>query len=396
MRLIEDLEVAEATIDGESRVDLVLGGHDHQVICRLAGDNNVDPEVILQGKINDNVMKDGRVYLDTEGNVRIVKSGTDWKSYSIVRLMVDSNPNKKAVIRTSRVEQWTNITLDQAYNSFPKSPTMTTRLSSIYDRITRTVQRPLFHSRVPLDGRSSVIRSQETNLGNLLADAVRAFYGTDIAFVNSGGVRCDRIIEPTANGKNTVLTVKDMIDILPFDNPFVVKRVRGNHLLSALSNSLSDAHTDGRFLQLSGLRISASWHRPESHRLITAHCCARGSSGTAPIAPEQTYTVAMVSFIAAGFDGYVGLKDAETVVGEEGAMTDTGLLLKVLGYESGAKKDSVQEEKDDKSGRDDETDVAVARARAAIVSGYDPTDGLPIVGPAVDGRVEFQGDTLHL
>ncbi|KAL8735304.1 MAG: hypothetical protein Q9181_002844 [Wetmoreana brouardii] len=377
MRLIEDLEVANATMDGESRVDLVLGGHDHQVLCRLVGDNNVDPEVILQGKISDNVMKNGRVHPDIEGDVRIVKSGTDWKSYSIVRLMVDSNPNTKAVIKTSRVEQWTDITLDQAYNTFPKSPTMTTRLSSIYDRITKTVQHPLFHSRVPLDGRSSVIRSQETNLGNLVADAVRAFYETDIAFVNSGGVRCDRIIDPTANGENAVLTVKDMIGL-------------------ALSNSLSDAHTDGRFLQLSGLRISASWHRPENHRIITAHFCARGSSSTAPIAPEEMYTVAMVSFIAAGFDGYVGLKETETVVGEEGAMTDTGLLLRVLGYESEAKKDSVQEEEDDKSGGIDSTDVAVARAREAIVLGYDPADGLPIVGPVVDGRIDFQGDTPHL
>lgn len=88
---------------------------------------------------------------------------------------------------------------------------MVNTLSAIYDRIAKTVQHPLFHSKVPLDGRSSIIRSQETNLGNLLADAVRAFYNTDIAFVNSGGIRCDRTINPTSTTDKTVLTVKDMI-----------------------------------------------------------------------------------------------------------------------------------------------------------------------------------------
>ncbi|KAL8727196.1 MAG: hypothetical protein Q9166_006233, partial [cf. Caloplaca sp. 2 TL-2023] len=402
MRLIEDLDVANATMNGESRVDLVLGGHDHQVLCRLAGDTNVDPEAIMEGKLNDDIIEGGRVRPNVEGNVRIVKSGTDWRSYSIIRLMVDSSPDKKPEVKASRVEQWTDITLDQAYSSFPISHTMTTTLSSIYGRITKTVQHPLFHSRVPLDGRSSVIRSQETNLGNLIADAVREFYGTDIAIVNSGGIRCDRVIEPRANGETTALTVKDMIerisntfslvpDILPFDNPFVVKRVHGTHLLNALSNSLSNAHTDGRFLQLSGLRISASWHRPEHDRLITAHYCPRGSS-TTPIAPEQTYTVAMVSFIAAGFDGYSGFKAAETVVGEEGAMTDTGLLLRVLGYGDRA-EEAAREKK--KSGVDD-TDEGVARARGAIIVAYDPADGLPVVGPAVDGRIGFQGETAHL
>lgn len=88
---------------------------------------------------------------------------------------------------------------------------MSKALTSVYDQINTVVQHSLFHSKVPLDGRSSKIRSQETSLGNLLADAVKAFYDTDIALVNSGGIRCDRIIQPTINGQSKALTVKDMI-----------------------------------------------------------------------------------------------------------------------------------------------------------------------------------------
>ncbi|KAI4107728.1 MAG: hypothetical protein L6R37_001413 [Teloschistes peruensis] len=412
MRLVEDLEVADATVHGEARVDLLLGGHDHEVVCRFAGDTNVDPGVIIQGRKNGDVTSDGQVRVETEGEVRIVKSGTDWRSYSVIHLTLDRVHDDKAVLKASRVEQWTDITQDPAYHSLPRSPTMVTTLSSIYDRIAKTVQHPLFHSKVPLDGRSSIIRSQETNLGNLLADAVRAFYNTDIAFVNSGSIRCDRIINPTSTTDKIVLTVKDMIDIFPFDNPVIVKRLPGSALLRALPNSVSDAHTDGRFLQLSGLRITASWSCPEPHRLLTAHHVPYPSHSPIPISPSENYTVAMSSFIAAGFDGYVDMLDAESVVGEEGAMTDTGLLLDVLGYdksgatnesskteEEGGRKKSGAEQVDD---RDDTTNAGIARARAAIIWGYDSVDGLPIVNPITDGRITFRegsvggAETPHL
>ncbi|KAL8689151.1 MAG: hypothetical protein Q9218_005113 [Villophora microphyllina] len=166
-------------MEGESRVDLILGGHDHLVLCRLAGDINADPEVIFPDKVYGGI-----------------------------------------VIESKILEQWTDITQDPAYNSLPKSLAMTTTLSSVYARITEKVQHPHFHSKVPLDGRLSVVRSQETNLGNLLADAVRAFYGTDFAFVNSGGIRCDRLIQPTAyGGDSSGLTVKDMIGPLKHHSP---------------------------------------------------------------------------------------------------------------------------------------------------------------------------------
>lgn len=96
-------------------------------------------------------------------------------------------------------------------------------------------------------------------------------------------------------------------DIVPYDNFFVVKRIRGSTLLAALENSVGNAHTDGRFLQLSGLRVVANWRLPEGNRVLRAY--------NKPLAgPEQDidlerkYTVAMVSFIASGFrrchDGY--------------------------------------------------------------------------------------------
>lgn len=93
------------------------------------------------------------------------------------------------------------------------SPGIPSILASVHGSVIKAVSHPLLHTRVPLDGRSSIIRSRETNLGNMLADAVRAFYDTEISFVNSGGVRCDRIVEAT--NEHNALKAKDIIGESP-------------------------------------------------------------------------------------------------------------------------------------------------------------------------------------
>ena len=94
-----------------------------------------------------------------------------------------------------------------------------------------TIDKPLFHSAVHLDGRASVVRTGETNIGNMLADAVRAYYNTDIAFINSGSLRCDRIIDAG------VITVKDMISACRrwlSGSPWAVCPIKRRHRYPAL------------------------------------------------------------------------------------------------------------------------------------------------------------------
>jgi hypothetical protein len=71
---------------------LLLGGHDHDVIRRFAGDTDVKAENVEQGcKISD-VEVNGMVP-DAEGDIRLVKSGTDWRALSLIRLIVRRDGN---------------------------------------------------------------------------------------------------------------------------------------------------------------------------------------------------------------------------------------------------------------------------------------------------------------
>ena len=70
---------------------------------------------------------------------------------------------------------------------------------------------------VYLDGVRENVRTKETNLGNLSADAARAATGADIAFVNGGGIREDIQIGDITKGK--------VAAIFPFGNTIQVKKI---------------------------------------------------------------------------------------------------------------------------------------------------------------------------
>ena len=100
MRLTEDLAVSKATEHGDDRVDLLLGGHDHNVICRFTDDTDENPEVILQGLTNSEYVSTEGKTIKVEGDVRIVKSGTDWRSYSVAELVVKRKEDGGASLKT--------------------------------------------------------------------------------------------------------------------------------------------------------------------------------------------------------------------------------------------------------------------------------------------------------
>ncbi|KAG6373631.1 Metallo-dependent phosphatase-like protein [Boletus reticuloceps] len=350
MRHEEDIHLAKSC----ESIDLILGGHDH--------------ELAVHG-VNVKAMDD-----TFEGKIKLIKSGTDFRSYSSIKMWV-SRKHGEALLECIR-GGLTAFTLE---NDLPDDSGMHDILAELHARMADAVDMPLFHSAVPLDGRTSVVRTEETNVGNMLADAVRAYYNTDIAFINSGSLRCDRVIDAG------VITVKDMIGayhyILPFDNQFVVKRLRGRAIAEALENAAC-VIIDGRFFQVSGIAFNIDTQAPVGSRvhrvyLAPGHTCGAPTSSASkfPLDGDGEYTVSMVAFIAKGFDGYTLFKDVPTLIDEEGAMRDSSLLLQVFRR----KTHDIYER---------ESAASIDRARAAIILGGTP-DGLPFVSPSVQGRIRY-------
>ncbi|XP_064639871.1 mannosylglucosyl-3-phosphoglycerate phosphatase-like isoform X2 [Lineus longissimus] len=255
-------------------IDMILGGHDH--------DYHVE-------KVNDRW---------------IIKSGTDFQN--MTRVTVTFNPGEKPEVElekldvTSSIEEDADIKLivDKYMNLM--SEKMDTVLGS-FD--------------VELEGRFSKIRTQETNLGNFICDIMCAASSADLAILNSGTLRSDRI-HPRGEFR-----IKDLTAILPMLDPCVVIRVTGQQVLEALENGVSQypAH-EGRFPQVAGVSFGFDPMMTSGHRIDRKHVHIRGE----PLDLEKSYKLCTKSYLALGKDGYDCLKDSELLVDdEEGPLLST-------------------------------------------------------------------------
>ncbi|KAJ3180289.1 hypothetical protein HDU87_002168 [Geranomyces variabilis] len=146
MRLPED-QLVLATCPG---IDLVLGGHDHA------------PVVISNPAAASPCF--------------IVKSGMDFQHLSVVRMRVDCEVQPAVTVTVETHSGFGNTSLEE-------DPDLKTVVGQVASQMSTLIDRNLLRSDVNLEGRSMVVRTEETNLGNLFADILRAYYQCHIAFL---------------------------------------------------------------------------------------------------------------------------------------------------------------------------------------------------------------------
>ncbi len=83
------------------------------------------------------------------------------------------------------------------------------------------LERELGVINVPLEGRTNIIRTRETNLGNFLCDIIMCAVEIDCALLNSGSFRSDRV-HPVGPFK-----FKDLKDIVSFESELIVLSLTG-------------------------------------------------------------------------------------------------------------------------------------------------------------------------
>lgn len=169
-------------------------------------------------------------------------------------------------------------------------------------------------SAVALNGNRSDVRTSETNLGSLIADAVLNKTepdGSQIAIMNGGGIRTSIDTGP--------VTLGEVLEVLPFGNKVALVDITGAQVKAALENGVSQVETvQGRFPQVAGIRFTFTPNRPPGERILSLEI-ARGD-GFVPIDPAATYRVVTNDFMLGGGDGY-------SVFTEGTNKVDTGFLL---------------------------------------------------------------------
>lgn len=126
-----------------------------------------------------------------------------------------------------------------------------------------------------------VIRNNETNLGDLVADAYRDQTGADVGLVNGGGIR--------ATIKAGDITLNDLMSCHPFGNMLCMVKANGQQILDALEWSTHAVPDElGGYLHVSGLTY-------ELHTDIESSCTADEKGMFTGVAGEYRVKNVMVN-----------------------------------------------------------------------------------------------------
>ena len=153
-----------------------------------------------------------------------------------------------------------------------------------------------------------LVRRNESELGNLAADAFRWTAKSDIAIVNGGGLRADL---PAGD-----VTKRNTMAIFPFGNTLRVAEIKGATVREMLEHSVEYYPASfGGFLDVSGLTFSYDPSKPARHRVEKIFV------GGQPLDENKTYTIALADFQTSGGDDYTMLKGLK-IVGEYGTFDE--------------------------------------------------------------------------
>lgn len=188
----------------------------------------------------------------------------------------------------------------------------------------------------PADGKRK-IRSGETNLGDLTADAYRVQLGADIGLSNGGGIRTD--IKPGN------ITYNDTLAVFPFGNMGCVIEATGQKIKDALEMASRDYPEEcGGFLQVSGLTYTIDTSVKSSVRLddkgnfISVDGPYRVKDimvNGGPIDLNRTYTVASHNYmLKSGGDGMTMFSGCNVI--KDDVMVDVDVLSSYIRSLGGA------------------------------------------------------------
>ena len=263
-------------------IDVFIDGHSHSTLDQIKAATNGTGQV---------------------GNAYLTSTGTKLANVGVVDIAPDGT------ITTS------NVPLDTLTAENADTAAVIQRIQQQIDADYGAV---FAQSEVQLNGEKAQVRTGETNLGDLITDAMLWQAGTlgekvDAAISNGGGIRASLSVGG--------LTKKDINTVLPFGNTLYLVKLTGAQLLEALeASTCSLPESIGAFPQVSGIEYTvntgakfsstenypgSTYGKPNAVNRVTIQ-----RVGGAAFDPAETYTIVTNDFLGAGGDTYYTFKSS--------------------------------------------------------------------------------------
>jgi 2',3'-cyclic-nucleotide 2'-phosphodiesterase (5'-nucleotidase family) len=245
------------------------------------------------------------------GKVLAVENLSKGAQFSKIQLTVDRATGVTSKSVTQHTPFVSGVTPDPAIQAFIAD--LNAQLAPILGTVIGSSTVPVLRS--DSCGRADG-RLCESRVGNVVTDALRAAYGTDIAITNSGGLR-DALTCPHVESGGFCpsgipatgpfpITRGGALAVLRFGNVSTTTTLSGAEIKTFLEHGVSAMPgANGRFAQVSGLCFTYNIEAAVGSRVTNiVRQAVDGTCSGAAVVAGTNYTVASNDFTLSGGDGY--------------------------------------------------------------------------------------------
>ena len=261
------------------------------LVVALAHTGRAEDEALMRQGVVDLLLSghDHDMKVDIGDDTTFVESGAQANFVTVVEVAMDT-----AAGRSGPRFVWEPSVRVVNTVAVAPDPELQAAVDAYLGGLERKLDVEIGTTAVELDSRRSVVRSRESAIANLFADAMRAATGADVALTNGGGIRADKVYPP-----GTTLLRRDIQSELPFGNKTILLEVTGAELLAALENGVSGVEAGaGRFPHVSGMAF-----RFDASKLPGSRIAGVTVDGV-PLDTSRSYRLATNDFLGRAGDGY--------------------------------------------------------------------------------------------
>ncbi|MCG2725293.1 MAG: bifunctional metallophosphatase/5'-nucleotidase [Elusimicrobia bacterium] len=228
---------------------------------------------VIFGGHNHNVLPKG--YYDEASSTLICESYWGLTDVTKVDLEFDDETGKFIKARASLITLWTNET--------GKDEKVAKILEKFTEKVDKEMSQIIGESNVPL-GTSE--EGLDSPIGNWMTDVMKKYAKTDLAFQNTTGIR-------SVMNKG-IITMRDIYQIMPFDNTLVTLKITGKLLEKLMRDNLRNSYSK---MQISGMKVKFKTNKKNNPSDIEMYINSK------LIKPEDEFTVITNNYLTSGGSG---------------------------------------------------------------------------------------------